>query len=293
MNSPFTSRPAGATGVEEPPEAFSDGASLAVDVPELVSFSLDVATIGSRFLAMAVDLVLRVVAVLGLVTVYVLLDDNVFGPMEGDVADAVQRYTLLGFLLFGILFWFGYFVLFEVLQSGRTPGKRLLKLRVVTDVGGPVGWTESLIRNVLRAVDSLPMFYGVGFLTMLLNRRSQRVGDLAAGTIVIRDSQVQKTGPLPLSQVRVPMIPRFPLPERPPLSARAHDILMSYFGRHWEFSEEGRQRLAKALVAYLWPDHVAALSQHDPELVLWNFIAEWQERQPAEHNGAESAIVRD
>ena len=245
---------------------------LAVDVPELVSFNLEVATIGSRFVAMAVDLAVRTFATLGLVYAYYHLVETILPALGVKRSLNVDDILLVVFLIVGVLFWFGYFVLFEVMQHGRTLGKRLMKLRVVTDTGGPVGWTESLIRNVLRVVDAFPFFYGVGFLTMVLNRRSQRVGDLAAGTIVIREGTVRKHAPVPMNALRVPAVPEIPLPERVPLSARGHDILTSFFARYWEFSDDGRRNLAKALILYLWPEHIETLSMYDPEAVLWNYV---------------------
>jgi uncharacterized RDD family membrane protein YckC len=80
-----------------------------------------------------------------------------------------------------------YFVFFETLFAGRTPGKRLTQLRVVTESGGMLDWRASLLRNLLRAVDTLPAGYIVGVVSMTLSRRVQRLGDLVAGTLVIRE----------------------------------------------------------------------------------------------------------
>lgn len=80
--------------------------------------------------------------------------------------------------------WF-YPVLFECLMHGQTPGKRVMGLRVVQDNGIPIGWGPSLIRNLLRFVDFLPPPYGTGLITMLLRDDSKRLGDVAAGTLVI------------------------------------------------------------------------------------------------------------
>ena len=95
---------------------------------------------------------------------------------------------IVGFGLFS-LSWFAitwlYFLLWEVLGGGATPGKRALKLKVVHDDGTPVGWPASIIRNLLRSVDCLPVGYAAGFVSMLVARDFRRLGDLAAGTLVI------------------------------------------------------------------------------------------------------------
>ena len=89
----------------------------------------------------------------------------------------------------GVLIWFVlewiYPVLFEVYWRGATPGKKVCNLLVLLDDGTPVGWGGSVVRNMLRAVDMLPFLYGLGLISMLLNRDFKRLGDLAAGTIVV------------------------------------------------------------------------------------------------------------
>jgi uncharacterized RDD family membrane protein YckC len=81
----------------------------------------------------------------------------------------------------------GYFMLFEILWNGQTPGKRLLGVRVIRENGYPIRPVDAVIRNLVRIVDFLPASYGVGILTMLLNKRSKRLGDFASGTIVVRE----------------------------------------------------------------------------------------------------------
>ncbi|TJZ79097.1 RDD family protein [Chitiniphilus eburneus] len=90
----------------------------------------------------------------------------------------------MGLVAFFLLQW-AYGVLFEVLGDGRTPGKRMLGLQVLREDGLPVGWRESILRNVLRAIDFMPLCYGIGLGAMLLDSRFRRIGDLVAGTIVV------------------------------------------------------------------------------------------------------------
>jgi len=95
-----------------------------------------------------------------------------------------------------ILEWF-YPVLFEVYRQGATPGKRAMKIKVLHELGTPVDWSASMIRNLLRAVDFLPFLYGFGFMSMLINKDFKRIGDLAAGTVVVYEDEKVKTLNLP------------------------------------------------------------------------------------------------
>ncbi len=102
---------------------------------------------------------------------------------------ALADYGLFA-LVSGLVFVFGifvYFIVLEALWQGQTIGKRVVRIRVLNVDGTPLGWRGSFVRNLLRAADFLPLFYGVGFTTMFLNDRSQRLGDLLAGTIVLQN----------------------------------------------------------------------------------------------------------
>ncbi|GAA5784132.1 RDD family protein [Chitiniphilus shinanonensis] len=113
----------------------------------------------------------------------------------------------LGLVAFFLLQW-AYGVLFEVLGDGRTPGKRMLGLQVLREDGLPVGWRESVLRNVLRAIDFMPLCYGIGLGAMLLDARFRRIGDLVAGTIVVYREQPT---PLPKALDVAPVALPFPL----------------------------------------------------------------------------------
>jgi hypothetical protein len=89
---------------------------------------------------------------------------------------------------------------FEIIWSGRTPGKRLAHVRVVKESGRAMTAYDAIARNVLRAIVFLPVMYGVGVLVMMLNRQSRRIGDYVAGTIVVHDRRAR--APLPRAPVR-------------------------------------------------------------------------------------------
>jgi uncharacterized RDD family membrane protein YckC len=162
---------------------------LTIDTPEQIALELPVAGIGSRFLAVAVDTVLQVsMYVAGFLTLAVFTPPSALRSTLAAVGPAVA--ILLGFSVY----W-GYFALFELLWSGRTPGKRLAGIRVIKESGRPINAFEAIGRNVLRAIDFLPALYVVGVVCMMLNRNSRRLGDYVAGTIVVHDRQTEDVRP--------------------------------------------------------------------------------------------------
>lgn len=147
--------------------------------PEKVIVSYRLAGIGSRILAHIVDLVIFLILFLG--ASYAVTYLAVF-------AGVTLSYVALSLLSsFGI---FLYFLLQEGLWQGQTIGKKALNLRVISADGTPITFISAFYRTILRPGDFLPMFYMVGFITIFTNEKSQRLGDLAAGTIVIHDPRV-------------------------------------------------------------------------------------------------------
>lgn len=155
--------------------------TLTVETPEGVELSLHIAGPVVRILAWAMDIGIRVLLYffLGLVL------DNFLNAGMGILLIAIF-----------LLEWF-YPVFFEIYNHGATPGKKRMGIKVLQESGVPVTWAGSVIRNLLRAVDFLPLFYGFGLLTMLLSRNFQRLGDVAAGTLVVYAPDEDKYMPLP------------------------------------------------------------------------------------------------
>jgi uncharacterized RDD family membrane protein YckC len=151
------------------PVSFED--RLAIATPEGVEVELTLAGVGSRFIAGAIDFSIQIVVIVALSVVLRQL---------GDAGFAI--FTSASFLLI-----FFYDVLFEVLGGGRTPGKRACGLRVVASGGRPITLGRSAVRNILRIIDILPGFYAVGMVVVFATPRNQRIGDLVAGTHVVRD----------------------------------------------------------------------------------------------------------
>lgn len=151
------------------PVGFED--RLAIATPEGVEIELTLAGLGSRFIAGTIDFAIRLVPLIALL---VLLD-----PRSGAIGVAIFALADFGLQFF-------YYVLFETLGGGRTPGKRATGLRVVRSGGRPVTFVRSMLRNIMRVIDAFA-FYFVGMVTIFITNKNQRLGDLAADTLVVRD----------------------------------------------------------------------------------------------------------
>jgi uncharacterized RDD family membrane protein YckC len=161
--------------LQRPPGALPE--DLVVATPEQVAFRFETAGLGSRFTAQLLDLLVltAIVVAIGLV---------------GFGIATVGGQPVVGALLFVVLAFasvWAYWILPEALWSGQTVGKYVLHLRVIDARGGPITVGQAVIRNLLRVVDFLPWSYALGTIVMFGTARSQRLGDLAAGTIVIRE----------------------------------------------------------------------------------------------------------
>jgi uncharacterized RDD family membrane protein YckC len=151
---------------------------LVVATPERVSFDYQVAGLGTRAIAQVVDLL-----ILSTILIAVLVTGVTVGAAIGSDTVATLIEVLGSFVIV-----FGYFWVSEGLWSGQTVGKKIFRLRAVGDRGEPLTFMQAGIRNVVRIVDFLPYGYGVGFVVLFVNGRGKRLGDLAAGTIVVKDS---------------------------------------------------------------------------------------------------------
>lgn len=161
--------------------------TLAVETPEAVAFDLELAGVGSRGVAYVIDqlIVALIVAAEGLVLALLVAILAGAGLSEALGEDLVVFGTIGVALVLVFLTGYGYQIFYEVRRNGRTPGKRVAGIRVVREGGGRVTFGASATRNLMRIVDVLPSAYLVGIITVLLSRQRQRVGDMAAGTVVV------------------------------------------------------------------------------------------------------------
>ena len=167
---------------------------LSIETPEQVALEFPLAGVGSRFLALAIDMLLQMAIAL----LRLRRGRRAPGRCWADAAAGpwfVAVLVIVAFLLF-----YGYFAGFEAFWHGQTPGKRLIGLRVLSVTGRPARIDEAILRNLLRVIDQLPGVYAIGIVTMLVSSRNQRLGDLAAGTVVVHEKALSA----PMMQVASP-----------------------------------------------------------------------------------------
>ena len=176
--------PASQTRDANRPQVTQD--ELLVETPEHTQLVFELAGIGSRFFAGLADLGIQ----LGLLAILLFAAVGGFSGLTGlrDVLRGhLEGWLLAAVILGAFLTFFGYPIFFEMLWNGQTPGKRFTGLRVVRDDGTPLTFFDSAVRNILRAVDIQPGIYSVGLFTMFFHKQYKRVGDMVAGTVVVKD----------------------------------------------------------------------------------------------------------
>jgi uncharacterized membrane protein SpoIIM required for sporulation len=214
---------------------------LEVETPEHVVLDLEIAGVGSRALAAIIDMLILVGSLLGVMIVLGILGG--YGLTLGRLGAA---FLLLG----GFAVWTGYFIFFEGLRQGQTPGKRAVGIRVVMDTGYAVTLSAAAVRNLLRTADFLPPPYLIGAVLVALHPRAKRLGDMVAGTVVARDRPTEVSGARPRAR---PEVASDGLPE---LSDPEFRLLEQFAGREAQLAPGARSRLAAAIAARL-PQHRA------------------------------------
>lgn len=154
-----------------------------IETPEQIRLQFNIAGIGSRFLAVSIDTLIQLAALV----FWSLVSAVVIAAITPGSAWSVAIFGIVVFVIY-----FGYFAGFEIFLNGQTPGKRFLRIRVLKEDGRPLTPAETIARNLLRIVDQLPGIYGVGIVCALLNDRHQRLGDLAVSAIVVRESSLEE-----------------------------------------------------------------------------------------------------
>ncbi|MBA3259602.1 MAG: stage II sporulation protein M [Gemmatimonadales bacterium] len=227
---------------------------LEVETPEHVMLDLEIAGIGSRALAAIVDLLILTGGFLGGLLAFSILVG--FGISLGPWGSAI---LLLG----GFATWTGYFIFFEGLRRGQTPGKRLVGIRVLMDTGHAVTPAAATVRNLLRLADFLPPPYFLGALLVAFHPRGKRLGDLVAGTVVARDRPGE-----------APVTGREPSPEQsrvalPELADAEYRLLEQFERRQSDLPAAARDRLAAKLVDRLDAVPPGGIAEVDHLLALY------------------------
>jgi uncharacterized RDD family membrane protein YckC len=253
---------------------------LNIDTPEQVEIEFAVAGLGSRFVAVLLDHLTQA----AFYFVFILFGAIVFGALANRI-NLLGKWVLAGFIALNFLLLWGYYTLFEAFWHGQTPGKHIMKLRVIKDSGRQITLFEAMSRNLLRIIDYLPAFYLAGVITMLCTKRNQRLGDLAAGTIVVHERSDEQplliergtsiipaqfaSGYDPLASVAVAQ-DASSLPADAVAKLGADDLLLieSFFARALDLSLPTRAEIAGRVAAQMAAKMNVSVPPGNPERFL-------------------------
>lgn len=255
--------------------------SLIIETPERVPLEFALASIGNRFLAVAIDHFIQYLSII-LIAWFFL---SIAGYNSNDIADApdklfseAPKWTIALMIIVLFLVFAGYFIVFEWLWNGQTPGKRLMKLRVIREDGRPLTLWEAIARNLLRICDAVPGFilpvYSIGLIVIFLSNRDQRVGDIFAGTVVIREREGEAPTFAETFSTRITDVAFTRVQKQTETSAnvallseREVEVVESFLRRRWDLTD--RQRLWMA-----WRISLPLMYKLKPTFEMENFTYE-------------------
>ena len=243
----------------QPPRPDED---MVVATPELVAFSYEIAGIGSRFVAALLDL---------LVALAIFIALGATAAYAANVTGNATLFILL-FVLGSFALTYGYFWASEYAFNGQTLGKRAARLRVVGTNGEPLSFSQAGIRNLIRFIDFLPGWYAAGLVCLFINGRGQRLGDLAAGTVVVRERRRVRLQDLPVATAE-PGRPAPPPPAGAVWGPTVEDattkrFLALYVSRRSVLDPATRARLASYVEPLLRRAVPDVLALHGPAAAL-------------------------
>jgi uncharacterized RDD family membrane protein YckC len=259
-----------------------------IDTPEQVGLEYSVAGIGSRFVAALLDSLILFAFGFAELMVMVMISAAGLTSGNGGALSAAGKWFIAFVVFINFAIVWGYFALFEAYWHGQTPGKRAMKLRVIKDSGRQITLFESMARNLVRVVDYLPSLYLVGVITMLCNKRNQRLGDLAAGTIVVherlddpsllyqtsttlvapvgfQEQGVGREAVLPWGQAVTAM---FPADAVAKLSAQDLVVIETFFSRMLDLPLQTRAAVAYQMVGQMAAKMGVGVPEGNPERAL-------------------------
>lgn len=212
---------------------------LFIDTPEQIALELPLAGIGSRSIAFILDSLLQLGAIILIFLLTLLLMSEIvtlFGTI-GNIITAIAPF---------LIHW-GYFIFFEILWNGQTPGKRAARIRVIKDSGRPITLLEAIARNLLRTIDMLPGIYAAGLICMLLNKRHKRLGDYIAGTVVVHDKTIEKVSTI----WNTGSNPSTSDPQALKISTKELVLIETYLNRRMDLAPEVRKKTAAQIAAVI------------------------------------------
>jgi uncharacterized RDD family membrane protein YckC len=222
---------------------------LVIETPERVPLHFALASIGNRFIACAIDHTIQIVAMIIIAIFFVIIAD---AASLGSRLMNAPKWVIAVLVVIQFVIFQGYFAVFEWIWRGQTPGKRWLKLRVIREDGRPISFFEAMVRNLLRVVDFLvPPFYSVGLISVFATERDQRVGDLVAGTVVVREREAEApafaevfASPVSDAALRRSFAPVPFTADLEKLTEQEITVVESFLRRRWDLKDYPRQWMA-------------------------------------------------
>jgi uncharacterized RDD family membrane protein YckC len=204
---------------------------LTIDTPEQVHLEFSLAGIGSRFMATLLDSILQLLLYIAVVAGAALIASAPLGRLS-------ERWIMALVIFAGFVITWGYYAIFESVWKGQTPGKRWAGIRVIKDSGRPITPFEAAARNLVRIIDYLPGFYGVGIVTMLLNDKHRRVGDYVAGTLVVHETSDRESALF----FNTPANSQFSIPQASKLTLQEAELIEVFLSRRLDIPPAIRQQ---------------------------------------------------
>jgi len=259
---------------------------LIIETPERVPLHFALASIGNRFLACAIDHALQALTIVLMIIAFTLLAN--YSSLSDQLSNAPKWvYAVLIVILFLIVS--GYFAFFEWMWNGQTPGKRWLKLRVIREDGRPVTFWEAAVRNLLRSFDMMPApFYSIGLISVFISSTDQRIGDMVAGTVVVREREAEApafaqvfAAPVSDPALRRSFHPLGFKADLANLTESEIEVVETFLRRRWDLADVPRQwmawRVALPLMYKIRPDYDISKFTYE------GFLEELLHRYRAQH----------
>ncbi len=225
--------------------------NYSLETPENIEVDFELAGPGARFCAICIDWLMIALMVLILLLGAIVVEASSSRDITrrlAELGEAQSYVQALFILMFGLII-IGYYIFWEAVMRGQTPGKKAMKLRALRDDATPMTFSNILIRNLLRFIDSLPVCYMVGGTISMFHPAHKRLGDLAAGTIVVkegeRDYRARQDGKAPVSRDTRQAV-------NMELTAQERQVLNSFMARRSELIPEARRKLAEKLAGPLF-----------------------------------------
>ena len=222
---------------------------LVIETPERVPLHFALASIGNRFLACAIDHGLQALAIILMLLGFTLIANY---SSIGDQITSAPKWVKAIMIVVVFLIFSSYFAFFEWIWNGQTPGKRWLKLRVIREDGRPVTFWEAAVRNLVRTLDMMPApFYSIGLISVFVSASDQRVGDMVAGTVVVREREAEApafaqvfASPVSDPALRRSFNPVDFVADVDALTESEIQVVETFLRRRWDLVEMARQWMA-------------------------------------------------